>query len=152
MYFTRWPEALIGFYVSDVPIVSVCVGSEPVDEQLCGLSRELSGVLLKARASSTSRQYGRVFGLWRKWTEQYDEVQDLPAEPLQVSLYLTFLGRTATSYAKINLAVSALAWAHNISGLESPTLHILVRETLNGLKRSLAKPTCRVRGVASFTI
>jgi integrase len=128
------------FMFADVPNVPVCVGPEPDDERLSDLSKDLSGVLQKARAPSTTRQYGRAFGSWRQWAGQFDEVQELPADPLHVSLYLTHLGRTANSYAKISLAASALSWAHNIAGLDSPTLHVLVKETLNGLKHALAKP------------
>jgi integrase len=61
--------------------------------------------------------------------------------PIHIVLYLMFLARTAKSFSSINLAVCSLAWAHRMAGLLSPTSDVLIVETLNGLKRQLARPT-----------
>jgi integrase len=39
--------------------------------------------------------------------------------------------------------VSAISWAHSLAGLETPTRNPLVLETINGLKRKLARPSVR---------
>lgn len=114
-----------------------------VPDGLVELSADLSDVLGQARAPSTKIVYTRAFEKWKKWTTDYEDIRDLPADPLHVALYLTHLSKTAATFSSINQAISAIAWAHGISGMDSPTGHIMVKETINGLKRKLAKPCVR---------
>jgi integrase len=96
--------------------------------------------LLNARAPNTNKAYNSAFAKWVSWTRNYSEVDSLPANPLHIVLYLLYLARTAASFSVINLAICSISWAHRIAGLSSPTTSIIVAETLNGLKRKLAKP------------
>ena len=109
--------------------------------QLLGLAQEIPEVLCKARAPNTNKSYGLAFKRWTRWAEEYPEISVLPAQPLHIILFLIFLAKTAKSYSVINIAVCAINWAHNLAGLDSPTRHVLIVETLNGLKRQLARPT-----------
>jgi integrase len=107
---------------------------------LVGLIAELPQVLFKARAPATNKAYGLAFKKWREWAANYDEVKALPANHLHVILYLIFLSRSAQSFAVVNVASCSIAWAHQLSGFDSPTNNILVIEALRGLRRTLAKP------------
>ena len=109
--------------------------------ELNNLAHELPGVLEKARAPTTNKAYNSAFSKWQSWSNNYDEVVSVPANPLHIVLYLIFLARSASSFSVINLAICAIAWAHRKAGLVSPTSSIIVVETMNGLKRKLAKPT-----------
>ena len=59
------------------------------------------------------------------------------------ALYLQHIGDHLHSKAAVEEATNALAWAHSLAGLESPSHHPLVQATLEGLKRILAKPVTK---------
>ena len=61
----------------------------------------------------------------------------MPTQPNHLILYLAFLGKTANSFSVVNLACSAIAWGHKLSGYASPTTDPLVLEVVEGLKRKL---------------
>ena len=108
---------------------------------MVGLANDVPNLLSNARAPSTNLVYGRAFQKWKEWAACYSEVRDIPAEPTHVVLYLTHLAKSAKSFATVNVAICALAWAHALAGLESPSKNVLVLEVLQGIKRGLAKPT-----------
>jgi integrase len=112
-----------------------------INPDLTILAETIPTVLGQARAAGTNKIYGSAFDRWALWAHQYDEVKIFPVEPKFLVLYITHLSHTAKNYATINQAVCAIAWAHGISGLSSPTKDLLVIETLNGIKRMLAAPT-----------
>ena len=66
---------------------------------------------------------------------------------MHVALYLQHLGQTKGSKANSEEA-NGIAWAHSMAGLPSPTADPFVLSVLEGLKRSLAKPTIKK---ATFT-
>ena len=110
------------------------------NDDLNGLALDLPSVLWEARAPSTNKAYGNALDRWKQWTKNYSEVSALPANPKHIVLYMLFLARSASTVSVINLALCSIAWSHKLAGLPSPTEDILVVETLNGLKRKLAKP------------
>ena len=57
-----------------------------------------------------------------------------------MALYLQHITEASSSRAAIEKAIYALAWAHDLAGVASPTKRILVQTTLQGLRRLLAKP------------
>ena len=95
---------------------------------------------MQARASSTTQAYQRAFQKWKDWALGHTKVSVLPATPHCLSLYLIHLANSASSFSVINSAICGVAWAHKLSGLDSPAESVLVRETLAGLKVQLAKP------------
>ena len=58
-------------------------------------------------------------------------------------------GESRISKASSEEAVNGLAWAHSLAGIKSPISNLLVKNTLEGLKRALARP---VHKKAPFTI
>ncbi|XP_065888069.1 uncharacterized protein [Dysidea avara] len=63
--------------------------------------------------------------------------------------YLEHLGEIKGSKAAIEEAVNALAWAHSLSGLPSPTASPFVQIVLDGLRRAHAK---EVKKKEPFTV
>ena len=57
-----------------------------------------------------------------------------------MALYLQHIAETSSSRAATEEAVYVLAWAHDLTGIASSTIRILVQKTLQGLRRLLAKP------------
>jgi integrase len=113
----------------------------PLDHvELVDFSKDIPVLLRQARAPTTNASYGLAYKRWVAWADQYPEISLLPAEPLHVGVYLSYLSRTAKSFASINLAVCAINWYHSLAGVPSPTKDILVNEILSGIKRQLAKP------------
>jgi site-specific recombinase XerD len=108
--------------------------------ELVDCAADIPVLLQQARAPTTNLAYGLAYKRWVSWSKQYSEIKLLPAEPLHVGIYITFLARSAKSFATINLALSAISWAHTLAGLSSPTKEILVTEIVSGIKRQLAKP------------
>ena len=81
------------------------------------------------------------------WASQH-KLPVFPAKAIHVTLYLQYLGECNASRASAEEAVNGLAWAHSLAGIESPTSNPLVKNALDGLKRTLARP---VNKKAPFT-
>jgi integrase len=109
-------------------------------DDLMELLQQIPDVLDSARAPSTSALYKNAFQKWSVWVRKYPTLVVMPATPETVMLYFMFLRQSAHSFSTINLASSAIAWGHCMSGFISPTKSALVSEFLNGLKVQLAKP------------
>ena len=63
----------------------------------------------------------------------------MPVKEHHLVLYLQHLGDTVGSKSAVEEAVNALAWMHSTAGLASP-ITTIVKATLEGLQRKLAKP------------
>jgi integrase len=110
------------------------------DPKLVSLIGGLPNILRQARASGTHKLYCQAFDRWAIWASHFEEISIFPASPAHIALYITHLANSVSNYASVNLVISALAWAHTVNGLVSPTRHPLVVEVLNGVKRMLAQP------------
>ena len=69
----------------------------------------------------------------------------IPAKPLHIALFITKLSQVAvlnnTGYSPIQSVIYSIRWGHNLAGIEDcPTNHPLVKSSLEGAKRSLARP------------
>jgi integrase len=115
------------------------LSSIPLSPELDTLRCQLPGVLVDARASSTTKLYMQAYKKWKDWTFKHSKLA-LPADPQVVVLYLLHLAKSANSFSVLKVAISGLAWAHKLAGFSSPSQHVLVAETLAGLKVRLAKP------------
>ena len=113
------------------------------NEQLKELARSLPAIVLQGKAPSTTKKYCGAFLRWKKWALDKHEVQVFPAKPIHVALYLNFLIQKAKSSAPVVEAVNALSWVHQLSTVEDPTEHSLVRQVLAASKRILAHHTAK---------
>ena len=57
-----------------------------------------------------------------------------------MTLYLQYLKETRGSKAAAEEAVNVLSWAHSMAGIPSPAAGPFVQTTLEGIRRSLARP------------
>ena len=101
-------------------------------------------VVLRDRAPSTVKKYSGAFLCWKKWAKgMHVEIQILPAKPLHVALYLTFLIQKSSTSAPEEEAINALSWAHQLACEEDPTKCSLAKQVGAGAKRILAHRTCK---------
>ena len=109
------------------------------DEDLKKLAAGLPATVLQSKATSTTKKYLGGFRRWKQWATEH-KISVLPADACHVALYLQHLGEERNSKSAVEEAVHCLAWVHSVAGISSPTSDPLVRNTLDGLKRMLAKP------------
>jgi integrase len=117
--------------------------TNPTHPDLQDLAQELPAVLQDKWSASTTAQYQSSFKLWFNWASKFEEVSDMPAQPLYVCLFLISLAQRSVSVATLNSAVASIAWAHKIRGFDSPTLDSTVCICIEGLRRRLSKPARR---------
>ena len=118
------------------------------DPQLRRLAKKLPAVLLQGKATSTVKKYQYAFRRWARWAKEAGGVA-CPASEVLFSLYLLHVSDTVGSKAAIEAAVNVAAWAHELMGVQSVTEKPLVRASLKGLRRKLAKPVVKKRPVTA---
>jgi len=88
------------------------------------------------------QKYLRAYRRWKVWATDHG-LDPIPAKPYQFVLYLQHLGEESHSKAAVEEACNAVSWIHATAGLASIAAHPFVRATLEGLQRTLAKPTTK---------
>jgi len=116
------------------------------DLDLAELATQLPATMLKSRADSSVKKYLGAYRRWRIWASSH-KLPAFPANARHIALYLQRLGNQLHSKSPVEEAVHALAWVHNMAGLQSPTTNPLVQTTLQGLKRIHAKPVKKKKPV-----
>ena len=81
---------------------------------------------------------------WTGWAVR----KRFPAKPMHIALYLQYLANTVKSKSATSVAVNALAWAHRMAGMESPTENSLVRTVVDALDRELFLAMIKSIGLA----
>ena len=69
---------------------------------------------------------------------KFPEITVLPATPAYVALYLLGVLQVSTSPSPVQSALYSIRWAHDITGLESPTSHTLPQKVLESARRRLS--------------
>ena len=110
------------------------------DPDLRRLAEALPETVLRSRADSTTKKYLGAFKRWRQWATDH-QLQEFPVFAHHIVLYLQHIAQTSGSKAAMEEAIYALAWAHGVAGVPSPTDNPFVRTTVEGLRRALSKPT-----------
>ena len=108
------------------------------DPSLKELATFLPRIVMQGKALSTVKKYAGAFSRWKKWASSRQEVPMLPARPIHVALYLSYLAQSAKTPAPLEEAVNALSWVHRMATVEDITTHPLVVQVLAGTKRILA--------------
>lgn len=119
------------------------------DPELRRLAELLPATVLCGRADSTVTKYGYAFQRWKAWAELRSEVSVFPVSEVHLALYLQHLSETTGSWSAAQEAVNAIGWVSQLAGQESIVQSPLVRATLAGLKRSLAKLKVRKEPVTA---
>ena len=123
--------------------------AELKDPELQRLAKSLPSTVLHSRADSTVAKYGYAFQRWKTWATSHTEVSTFPVSEVHFALYLQHLGETTHSVATVLEAANAISWVHQISGLDPVTKSPMVRATMEGLKRSLARPKVKKEPVTA---
>uniref|UniRef100_A0A7M6DQE1 Tyr recombinase domain-containing protein n=1 Tax=Clytia hemisphaerica TaxID=252671 RepID=A0A7M6DQE1_9CNID len=100
----------------------------------------IPSILTKSRADATVKTYRNGFEQWSRWTQNYEEVKAIPADPLYVAIYLTCLIQQNDSYNKIKNSFYAISWFHKICNHEDPCKNNIVKCLLEAAKRILSRP------------
>ena len=98
---------------------------------------------MQGKAPTTVKKYAGAFSRWKRWASSWQEIPSLPARPIHVALYLTYLAQTAKTSAPLEEAINALSWVHKMATVEDITTHPLVVQVLAGAKRMLARKTTK---------
>lgn len=104
-------------------------GLTPADQH------RVAQALAASRADNTRRLYAGGWKRFESWC-QGRRAQAMPAAPETVAAYLADRSAAGAAPATVALDRSALAAAHRGAGLEDPTRHEGVRQTLAGLARA----------------
>uniref|UniRef100_A0A7M5UFH8 Uncharacterized protein n=1 Tax=Clytia hemisphaerica TaxID=252671 RepID=A0A7M5UFH8_9CNID len=96
------------------------------NKELREKSKNLCKLIDANWAESTARKYSYGWNAWVKWSDQYDEVIAIPADPFHVCLYLNDLSREKKQPGTITNALTGIRWGHLRKGYQSPTDDCLV--------------------------
>ena len=119
------------------------------DPELRRLAQSLPATVLRSRADSTTKKYLGAFQRWKTWAEARQGVPSFPVHELHLVLYMQHLSESTESKAAVEEAVHALSWLHGLAGLRPFSGSPLVKATLEGLRRILAKPKVRKEPVTA---
>ena len=92
------------------------------------------GYVDESLAASTRRVYRAGLAAFRAWCEA-EGVDALPASPKTVAAFLCAEAGEGLKVSTLGQRVAAIRWAHEASGIESPTASRLVRSTMQGIRR-----------------
>ena len=86
------------------------------DPELKDLATALPSIVMQGKAPATVRKYSGAFARWKRWASSRQGVPVLPAKPIYVALYLSYLAQGAGTCAPLEEVVNALSWVHHIYG------------------------------------
>ena len=115
------------------------------DPSLRRIVPDLLDLQLESKAPSTLQKYRSGWLKWRDWAASKIGVQVIPAKPLHIALFISELVKNSvkndTGISPIECVVYSIRWGHNLAGIEEcPTSHPLVKSSLEGARRKLARP------------
>ena len=137
-------------FIADVFAYGAWVDLESVkDSSLKDLAAMLPSLVLHGKPPATIKKYSGAFGRWKKWAASRQEVPTLPAKPIHVALYVSYLAQSARTAAPLKEMVNALSWVHRMATVEDITSHHItdhpiVVQVLAGAKRLLAHKTTQL--------
>ena len=80
------------------------------DPELKDLATALPSIVMQGKAPATVRKYSGAFARWKRWASSRQGVPVLPAKPIYVALYLSYLAQGAGTCAPLEEVVNALSW------------------------------------------
>ena len=105
---------------------------------LQSLASSLPDVASASRAPSTSSKYFSSYNRWRSWVQEHG-LTVFPASPFHFAIYLRHLMTEAKTASPLESAVHSISWFHQLGGEPSPSDHPLVKSTLAGAQRFMAR-------------
>ena len=119
------------------------------DHELRRLAQALPATVLSSRADSTTKKYLGAYQRWKTWADARQGVPSFPVQEIHLVLYMQHLSESTECKAAVEEAVHALSWLHGLAGLQPFSGSTLVKSTLEGLRRMLAKPKVRKEPVTA---
>ena len=105
----------------------------PVLESLADTARALAS---EGVATNTRRAYAADWRTFASWCEVAG-LNALPAQPVTFGLYVAHLVEQGRKASTVTRAAAAIAAAHKVAGLASPTTDPAARAVLQGTRRAL---------------
>lgn len=102
----------------------------------------MCGYLLSSKSDSTNKAYKHGFQRWKKFINDHEH-SEVPAQPIHVALYITYLLDSGDSYSTVNTAIYSIKWMHEISGYPDPTDNSFVKSLQESAKRLTSRPVRR---------
>ncbi|MCP3933189.1 MAG: hypothetical protein GY705_29315, partial [Bacteroidetes bacterium] len=93
-------------------------------------------MILKSLAPSTIGNYSKTIENYKLFISKLEDSDiNFPVNTTHITMYMVFLFNKGFSPATIRSKLSAISCWHQLYGLHDPTSDILVRRTLNGMKK-----------------
>ena len=118
--------------------------AEVEDPELRRLAEALPDTVLSARADATIKKYAGAYRRWRSWAAQHQGVE---AYPVKVALYLQHVGEVSGSKA-----VNVISWVQRLAGDDPVSQNGLIKSTVEGFLRLLARPKRRKEPVTAVML
>lgn len=90
----------------------------------------------QSRSQSTRRAYASDLRTFAAWCAPRG-LAPLPASPATLAAYVASLADAGRAVSTIERALAAISQAHQIKGMDSPTMDRIVRVTMSGIRRAL---------------
>lgn len=87
-----------------------------------------------AKSPNTERAYRAAWRCFVVWCEAQGLVA-MPAEPATVAAFISDEAEQGKKPSTLGQRLAAIRHAHRLAGVDDPTGHVLVRETLKGIRR-----------------
>jgi Phage integrase, N-terminal SAM-like domain len=88
------------------------------------------------KAAATKRAYRSDWRAFRAWCDGAKS-DPLPASPATVAAYLAHLADSGLKASTIGRKLAAIAYAHRLKGLDTPTAAEAVHAVLRGIRRRI---------------
>lgn len=112
------------------------------DNKLRNLANKMSSFIVESKAENTSKKYFYGFKRWKTFINEHN-MSELPANPVHVALYLTYLIDKHCSPSVIDSAVYSIKWAHELNGFNDPTNNSYVKSLTESVKRLNGRPVVK---------
>ena len=139
-------SCLLLFYFLDVLQSGIWSEANSLaDPSLRKLVPDLLHLQFESKAPSTVQKCRSGWIRWREWADSKFGVPVIPAKPLHIALFISELTAVSisnnTGISPIESVVYGIKWGHSLAGIvECPTGHPLVKSSLEGARRKLARP------------
>lgn len=111
-----------------------------VSHRLQELADSLPTFVLSARASSTNIKYKNAWLNWRRWEKLHVGKNTFPVSPFLLCLFLRDKIERCNTCSPIMSALYGIRWAHQLSGVPSPTESVMVKQVVEACKRVAGGP------------
>lgn len=112
------------------------------------LGEKMVFYLLQSRSENTNTKYYYSFKRWEQFIVK-EGGKSIPASPIHVALYLTYLLDKGSSSSVVQSAVYGIKWAHSVQGLQDPTDNSFILNLVESSKRQPGKPKVKKDHVSS---